>query len=120
MRSLLLLAFLMLLVLMIGESQASMGLTKDTLTKYYKLVEVSKCGYTISSGYRSKQHNDKVGGAKNSYHLKGKALDLVPDMNCKLTYRAVAIYARRVGFKGIIVYEGHIHVDTGNRLYYKY
>lgn len=120
MKNLLLLFFLMLLIIFIGESKASMGLTKDTLTKYYKLMEISKCGFTISSGYRSKTHNAKVGGAKNSYHLKGKALDLVPNMECKLTYRAIAIYAKRVGFKGIIVYEGHIHVDTGNRLYYKF
>lgn len=30
----------------------------------------------ISSGYRSKILNDKIGGAKNSQHTKGEALDI--------------------------------------------
>lgn len=36
----------------------------------------------IRSAYRSKSHNERVGGARNSQHLKGKALDLhVGDIN---------------------------------------
>lgn len=31
----------------------------------------------ISSGYRSKRLNQIVGGAKNSYHLQGKAADII-------------------------------------------
>ena len=31
----------------------------------------------INSGYRSPNYNKKVGGAKNSQHLKGKAADIV-------------------------------------------
>jgi uncharacterized protein YcbK (DUF882 family) len=31
---------------------------------------------TINSGYRSPKYNAKVGGARNSQHLKGKASDL--------------------------------------------
>lgn len=31
----------------------------------------------INSGYRSPQHNKRVGGATNSYHLKGMAADIV-------------------------------------------
>jgi len=29
----------------------------------------------ITSGYRTPEHNKKVGGAKDSYHLKGMAVD---------------------------------------------
>lgn len=32
---------------------------------------------TIISGWRSKLHNDQVGGAKNSLHLQAKAADIV-------------------------------------------
>jgi Uncharacterized protein conserved in bacteria len=31
----------------------------------------------INSGYRSPAHNAKIGGAKNSLHLKGMAADIV-------------------------------------------
>lgn len=30
----------------------------------------------VNSGYRSFAHNKKIGGAKNSYHVKGMASDL--------------------------------------------
>lgn len=30
----------------------------------------------VNSGYRSPEHNKKIGGAKNSYHVKGMASDL--------------------------------------------
>lgn len=33
----------------------------------------------INSGYRSPEHNAKVGGAENSQHLLGKAADVVID-----------------------------------------
>lgn len=31
----------------------------------------------ITSGYRTVMHNKKIGGARNSYHLKGMAADFV-------------------------------------------
>lgn len=38
----------------------------------------------VSSGYRCKALNDKVGGVANSQHLTGCAADLVPDMGGSL------------------------------------
>lgn len=32
---------------------------------------------TVTSGYRTARHNAAVGGAKNSFHLKGMAADIV-------------------------------------------
>lgn len=32
---------------------------------------------TITSGYRTAKHNTAVGGAKNSFHLRGMAADIV-------------------------------------------
>lgn len=34
---------------------------------------------TINSGYRSPEHNAKIGGTENSQHLLGKAADVVID-----------------------------------------
>ena len=31
----------------------------------------------VSSGYRSESHNNQIGGAKNSQHVKGEAVDIV-------------------------------------------
>jgi len=31
---------------------------------------------TVTSGYRSPSHNKKIGGAKNSFHVRGMAADI--------------------------------------------
>ena len=31
----------------------------------------------VSSGYRSESYNKQIGGAKNSQHVKGEAVDIV-------------------------------------------
>jgi DNA topoisomerase-1 len=41
----------------------------------------SQYGLRVSSGKRSPQHNAAVGGAKNSYHLRGQAYDFAGDQH---------------------------------------
>lgn len=69
----------------------------------------------IYSGYRCPVHNARVGGAPNSFHLKGMALDIayVPKSDLELT--RFAQEATRAGFGGIGLYphKGFTHVDTG-------
>ena len=69
------------------------------------------CGFplSISSGYRCKKHNEKIGGAKHSKHLNGVAFDVQ-----KLSSSQRAIFfknALNLGFSGIGVYEAHVHID---------
>ena len=44
----------------------------------------------INSGYRSPEHNKRIGGVKNSQHTKGKAADLkVETMTTKELYNKI-------------------------------
>lgn len=65
----------------------------------------------VNSGYRCPAHNRAVGGAANSYHLKGMAADIrVPG----LVLAELNKLAQQAGFTGIGTYpsQGFIHVDV--------
>lgn len=74
----------------------------------------------INSGYRCPTHNKKVGGAKNSQHLYGKAADIrVNGMNP----RTLEKYADTVFANGGVGMGGQdfVHVDTrGHRARWRY
>jgi hypothetical protein len=66
---------------------------------------------TITSGYRSPEHNAEIGGVKDSAHTKGMAADLRrpadPEMCEKLAWAL-----GRAGFDRIGRETRHYHVDT--------
>lgn len=69
---------------------------------------------TITSPYRCEVHNRRVGGATKSYHMQGKAADIVVQ---GVPSREVAKYAESIGILGIGLYEtsadGYFtHIDT--------
>ena len=84
------------------------------LIKKYRQFKkaVYPCKLIISSAFRTPEHNKKVGGVPNSYHLKGKALDIVS--NCP--YKRLGDVAIKY-FYGVLVYVDHIHVDVRKRKY---
>lgn len=69
----------------------------------------------ISSGYRCEIHNREVGGAENSQHVKGTAVDILcPD---HLTMGEFLWYVQQLPFDGVGYYyrdeySGWIHVDV--------
>lgn len=68
----------------------------------------------ISSAYRCEKHNRNVGGATKSYHVQGKAADIVV---AGVASSEVAKYAESIGILGIGLYEtqkdGYFtHIDT--------
>ena len=72
----------------------------------------------IKSGYRTPEWNAKVNGAKNSYHMKGMAADImVKNHNTK----EVAEYASKaLGDEGgVIRYTNFVHVDVREKKYRK-
>lgn len=70
---------------------------------------------TVNSGYRTYKYNIEVRGAKDSYHVKGKAADIVVR---GVSPAKVADFARRIGFRGIGEYSSFTHVDTRDKFAY--
>lgn len=67
----------------------------------------------VVSAYRTKRHNAAVGGASNSFHLRGMAFDLAYGSGRDgLDLVEVGLLT---GFKGVGVYKAFIHLDTGPR-----
>ena len=66
---------------------------------------------TISSGYRTPQYNDQVGGVAHSQHCYGMAADIVVKGQ---TPQTVAAYARQLmpDWGGVGIYKGFTHIDT--------
>jgi uncharacterized protein YcbK (DUF882 family) len=71
----------------------------------------------INSGYRSPEHNKKVGGKKASRHLLAKAADIT--VKSKTPKQLAAIIEKLISegklkFGGMGVYPGFVHVDIRN------
>ena len=88
----------------------------DTIKVDDELVEKLQCmrsyfgvPITINSGYRTNDYNIKIGGAVNSQHVRGRAADIVVKGRKPST---VAEFAKKIGFRGVGLYNDFVHVDT--------
>lgn len=72
----------------------------------------------ITSGYRTPTRNKEVGGAKYSYHMRGRAADIRVD---GMTAKEIANELNKIvpNECGIIVYNGWVHIDTRTKKYRK-
>lgn len=71
----------------------------------------------INSGYRTPEWNTKVSGAKNSYHMKGMAADIVVK---GVNPKQVAEYASVIMPNGgVIRYTNFVHIDVREKKYRK-
>jgi uncharacterized protein YcbK (DUF882 family) len=69
---------------------------------------------SITSGYRSPQHNKKIGGAKDSQHVKGMAADIkVAGMTPKEVALVIdgLIESGKMKQGGIGIYPSWVHYD---------
>lgn len=72
----------------------------------------------LNSAYRTSGYNKQIGGAKNSYHVKGQAADF--HANGKVKLEELAKFFESIGCQGIIVYpnSGFVHIDTRDSKYF--
>jgi len=97
------------------QQSAVRGVSKNVVTLFGNLQALFGKTLRVTSGHRSPLKNASVGGARNSQHLSGRALDIsVRGMPTEERIRLIRI-ASSLGFTGIGVYENSIHVDDGRR-----
>ena len=86
------------------------NMKKDFLTKLDKARDIADVPFKITSGYRSKETNKKVGGVSTSSHLKG----LAADISCKdsSTRQKIVSALIQAGFTRIGIADTFIHCDT--------
>lgn len=68
----------------------------------------------ITSGYRSAAHNLRIGGAKDSYHVKGMAADIqIENVAPKVVFNAIELLIKSGKMKegGLGLYSGWVHYD---------
>lgn len=90
------------------------NLNPDLVEKLDHARGFAHCPFFITSGYRSKGQNDAAGGAENSSHMRGLAVDIRCDDAFK-RFRMVSALIL-AGFNRIGVYNAHIHVDIDRSL----
>jgi uncharacterized protein YcbK (DUF882 family) len=73
---------------------------------------------TITSGYRSKEHNMKIGGALDSFHVRGMAADIqVEGMKPKEVAEVIELLIKegKMMEGGLGIYKSWIHYDHRNK-----
>lgn len=75
---------------------------------------------TITSGYRSVAHNIRIGGAKESFHVRGMAADLqILGIEPRIVYNAIELLIKSGKMKegGLGLYNSWVHYDIrGKRI----
>jgi len=76
-------------------------------------TKVFKLPITINSGWRSESYNKKIGGAPDSYHVKGMAIDFIAT-----GYTPPMVYdlMDRIHFGGVENAPSWTHIDIRNSI----
>jgi uncharacterized protein YcbK (DUF882 family) len=86
------------------------------LAEIFEVIR-KKCGsksIKILSAFRTIEHNKSIGGARNSQHIQGRALDLQPPegYTVDIFYNLIKELSGVVKIRGIGKYKTFVHIDT--------
>ncbi len=89
------------------------GRVIELVVMFERIRDIWDLPIGILSAYRTEKHNKSVGGAKNSMHLEGKALDLKPPKGVSIGsfYSVIRAKADVFGVRGLGRYNTFVHVD---------
>jgi len=88
-----------------GEANVS----ADLVNRLQQLEDYLGVPITVTSGYRSPEHNRRVSGVEGSLHTKGIAADI----QARGVSMNVLARAAKKFFPTAVVYRNHVHVDLG-------
>ncbi|MFV0432344.1 MAG: YcbK family protein [Alphaproteobacteria bacterium] len=93
------------------------GLKPEAYEALNKIRISTNRRWDVFSGYRSAEHNKKVGGASNSQHVQGVAFDVrVPMSRRAQFYKA----AKAAGFTAYGWGNRTVHIDMGPKRWWTY
>jgi hypothetical protein len=90
----------------------------DTLMHFVRSLLYANFHFTVTSARRTREENDLAGGAPNSQHLVGEAIDIKPYGST--TYDLLLTYIQNYSqyshvFDQLILYPTFIHISFGDR-----
>ncbi len=83
----------------------------DFLHKLDRARAIAKTPFKITSGYRTKEHNEKVGGRVGSSHLKGIAVDIACNNSVERSKILKGLFEAGLG-RRVGIASNFIHVDA--------
>ena len=91
-------------------SNSGVNMDREFLQMLDLAREISGVSFRINSGYRTREHNERVGGKSDSSHLIGKAADI----HCKTSRdRSIVLDSlKQAGFHRFGIAKTFIHVDN--------
>ena len=89
---------------------SGINMDRGFLQKLDNAREIAGIPFKINSGYRTKEHNAKVGGKPKSSHTIGKAADIAYTNSRERWVIVTAL--QDAGFNRLGIAKGFVHVDS--------